>query len=327
MRCIAATTGTPAHTVDSKRTRPGARGPPPRRLKTSSDDANGFLFAEAARSVEPGSAHCSSAGIVASVAVQSTRMQPGWSAPARAATDARKSAELCSDGRAATSSGGDESSASLPPPALYSISRSSAASDNSPEEPGRSTPDESHAPTAVNRSPYRSQCSARPVRTARSSAEPTPPAPKRTKGTLRILSLEGMAWGEFAEAREPDGGGDDGGEEEADDGEEEADAEMRVRPRSPTRRDFRCQQPRDAGGGGARGECRLIELPADVLGLVLYQLTLAHDIAAVAPTCHALCALQRWREVRPLRRLRRSPGMNPCGRGGGSDGQHHHRIG
>ena len=33
----------------------------------------------------------------------------------------------------------------------------------------------------------------------------------------------------------------------------------------------------------------LLELPTDVLGLVLYQLTLAHDIAAVAPTCHALC--------------------------------------
>ena len=33
----------------------------------------------------------------------------------------------------------------------------------------------------------------------------------------------------------------------------------------------------------------LIELPTDALGLVLYQLTLAHDIAAVAPTCHVLC--------------------------------------
>ena len=33
----------------------------------------------------------------------------------------------------------------------------------------------------------------------------------------------------------------------------------------------------------------LIELPTDVLGLVLYQLKLAHDIAAVAPTCHVLC--------------------------------------
>ena len=40
--------------------------------------------------------------------------------------------------------------------------------------------------------------------------------------------------------------------------------------------------------GGARGGAQLIELPADALGLVLYQLTLAHDIAAVAPTCHAL---------------------------------------
>ena len=36
-------------------------------------------------------------------------------------------------------------------------------------------------------------------------------------------------------------------------------------------------------------ERQLILLPADVLGLVLYQLPLAHDIAAVAPTCHALC--------------------------------------
>ena len=33
----------------------------------------------------------------------------------------------------------------------------------------------------------------------------------------------------------------------------------------------------------------LTDLPADALGLVLYQLTLAHDIAAVAPTCHVLC--------------------------------------
>ena len=32
----------------------------------------------------------------------------------------------------------------------------------------------------------------------------------------------------------------------------------------------------------------LLELPTDVLGLVLYQLPLAHDIASVAPTCHAL---------------------------------------
>ena len=34
--------------------------------------------------------------------------------------------------------------------------------------------------------------------------------------------------------------------------------------------------------------CLAEALPADALGLVLYQLQLAHDIAAVAPTCHAL---------------------------------------
>ena len=39
----------------------------------------------------------------------------------------------------------------------------------------------------------------------------------------------------------------------------------------------------------AAAERRLLELPADVLGLVLYQLPLAHDIAAVAPTCRLLC--------------------------------------
>jgi len=35
--------------------------------------------------------------------------------------------------------------------------------------------------------------------------------------------------------------------------------------------------------------CLTEVLPADALGLVLYQLPLAHDIASVAPTCHALC--------------------------------------
>ncbi len=34
--------------------------------------------------------------------------------------------------------------------------------------------------------------------------------------------------------------------------------------------------------------CLTEVLPADALSLVLYQLPLAHDIAAVAPTCHAL---------------------------------------
>ena len=39
----------------------------------------------------------------------------------------------------------------------------------------------------------------------------------------------------------------------------------------------------------AAAALELLGLPADVLGLVLYQLTLAHDIAEVAPTCRALC--------------------------------------
>ena len=39
---------------------------------------------------------------------------------------------------------------------------------------------------------------------------------------------------------------------------------------------------------GAAARCLTEVLPADALGLVLYQLPLAHDIAAVAPTCHAL---------------------------------------
>ena len=45
----------------------------------------------------------------------------------------------------------------------------------------------------------------------------------------------------------------------------------------------------------------LIKLPADVLGLVLYQLRLAHDIAAVAPTCHALSdAVKIAMKLRPF---------------------------
>jgi WD40 repeat protein len=45
----------------------------------------------------------------------------------------------------------------------------------------------------------------------------------------------------------------------------------------------------------------LCRLPTDALGLVLYQLTLAHDIAAVAPTCHALCDAAKFaRKLRPF---------------------------
>jgi WD40 repeat protein len=46
---------------------------------------------------------------------------------------------------------------------------------------------------------------------------------------------------------------------------------------------------------------QLIDLPLDALGLVLYQLPLAHDIAAVAPTCHALCdAAKLASKLRPF---------------------------
>ena len=55
------------------------------------------------------------------------------------------------------------------------------------------------------------------------------------------------------------------------------------------------------GAGGARAARCLTEvLPADALGLVLYQLPLAHDIAAVAPTCHALCDAARAAKLRPV---------------------------
>ena len=41
--------------------------------------------------------------------------------------------------------------------------------------------------------------------------------------------------------------------------------------------------------GSAMPAKHLIELPADVLGLILFHLPLAHDIAAVAPTSRVLC--------------------------------------
>ena len=51
----------------------------------------------------------------------------------------------------------------------------------------------------------------------------------------------------------------------------------------------------------AAARCLTEVLPADALGLVLYQLPLAHDIAAVAPTCHALCdAAKLARKLRPF---------------------------
>ena len=69
--------------------------------------------------------------------------------------------------------------------------------------------------------------------------------------------------------------------------------------------------PRAAARAAAR--CLTEVLPADALGLVLYQLTLAHDIAAVAPTCHTLCdAAKLAQKARPfsaeVKRLTVDPG-------------------
>jgi len=51
----------------------------------------------------------------------------------------------------------------------------------------------------------------------------------------------------------------------------------------------------------AAARCLTEVLPADALSLVLYQLTLAHDIAAVAPTCHVLCdAAKLAMKLRPF---------------------------
>jgi WD40 repeat protein len=60
--------------------------------------------------------------------------------------------------------------------------------------------------------------------------------------------------------------------------------------------------PRATRAAAARAAARhLLGLPADVLGLVLYQLPLAHDIAAVAPTCHVLCdAVKLAMKLRPF---------------------------
>ena len=73
----------------------------------------------------------------------------------------------------------------------------------------------------------------------------------------------------------------------------------------------------------------LLELPADALGLVLYQLTLAHDIAAVAPTCRLLCdAAKIALKFRPFSAevVTLDGHTNRCGRGGGIQRPHHHRL-
>ena len=51
----------------------------------------------------------------------------------------------------------------------------------------------------------------------------------------------------------------------------------------------------------AAAERQLLELPADVLSLVLYQLPLAHDISLAGLTCRQLCdAAKRALKLRPF---------------------------
>ena len=68
---------------------------------------------------------------------------------------------------------------------------------------------------------------------------------------------------------------------------------------APTRPMPTTRAARSAARRAAR--CLTEVLPTDALGLVLYQLTLAHDIAAVAPTCHQLCdAAKLAQKARPF---------------------------
>jgi len=64
-------------------------------------------------------------------------------------------------------------------------------------------------------------------------------------------------------------------------------------PRCATSRgscgDFGSAMPTTRAARRAAAERQLLELPADVLGHVLYQLPLAHDIALTGRTCRALC--------------------------------------
>ena len=68
------------------------------------------------------------------------------------------------------------------------------------------------------------------------------------------------------------------------------------------RRDLAASEmPTTRAPAAAAAERQLILLPADILSLVLYQLPLAHDIAAVAPTCHTLCdAAKLAMKLRPF---------------------------
>ena len=179
----AAMTGRPAPTVDSYRTRLGPLGVSTSRENVDMSDANGFLLADTAPP-RPSAAR-SSAGTVASVAVQSTTMALEALADTLSTIESRKSDEDASPLLASVAT--PAVSDSFLPPAFCAMSAAISASvrpDPAPTaEPMAS--DESATAIASKRMPKRSSCSFLAPTIASSRAAPTPPDPKRTKGTER----------------------------------------------------------------------------------------------------------------------------------------------
>eukprot|EP00962_Isochrysis_galbana_P047969 scaffold19864_cov101-Isochrysis_galbana.AAC.2 len=186
-RCRLAMAGRPAPTVDSSRTRG-----PDRPSHASIDAVTGFLLANTARMSVVAVAD-SSAGSVASVAVQSTTMAPA-AGPVPSTTSRRNSLADTSAGRASQATPEPLAVASLPPRSLCAIRADSASSlTSAPPSAGRTTPDESQTASALSRRPYRSACSARDRTMVRRSSAPTPPTPSSTKGTERCGAICGVS--------------------------------------------------------------------------------------------------------------------------------------
>ena len=150
-------------------------------------EAKGFLLAETTR--PPAAAVASSAGMVSPVAVQSMSMPPS---SGRATWASRKAEVATSADLAVMVTPLSARSASLPPPALCARIAAIASSESSPSV-ALAMPLESHTAFAQKRSPYEVSWSSLAPTMALSSAAPTPPEPRRVKGTLRHVCSEAMA--------------------------------------------------------------------------------------------------------------------------------------
>ena len=148
-------------------------------------EAKGFLLAETTR--PPAATLASSEGMVSPVAVQSMSMPPSSSAWASRKVEVATSADL-----AVMVTPLSARSASLPPPALCARIAAIASSESSPSV-ALAMPLESHTAFAQKRSPYEVSWSSLAPTMALSSAAPTPPEPRRVKGTLRHVCSEAMA--------------------------------------------------------------------------------------------------------------------------------------